>query len=424
MRCGFRYPRVVCQFVAAALAGLLWVGATAQGQIFDHGGSRDFRLAIGSYNVPEEAAGIYRLPTVGYVSPWMQPGEAVAYAPPAGEYASGYYYADGSSLVSFDDPLPPPPGELEQSSPFAEALKADQSPDRQAAGQQPGLWQARQEPIGRAPEDNRLQFLRSATPLLQPGQFQFDWGVQYSLEESAFPVIVPPGLLDDRRIREHLIYSPFALRFGVTQRAQGFVNLPVGWGHTEVSDLGFQDHDTVFDVGDVSGGVNYLLRHGQGVCSDIIFTFDFLIPTGALPFRDNPFAARTGDGFYSLGASMLFIHEFDPIVLFYGAGYRHRFERGFLGGMLRPGEEVNYNLGIGFGINERITLSSALLGSFRTDYEFDGVPVFGSSQEPISLRIATTIIADDCRIIEPFVFLGLTEDAADAQLGIIVTRSF
>lgn len=307
-----------------------------------------------------------------------------------------------------DDPVPAPPGD-----PGSDAAGAARTGGTEA------------KPLGRAPEDNRLQFLRTATVLLQPGQWQFDWGVQYAMQERFRPTILSNVLLSQARYRDRRITSPFALRTGLDECTQAFLSMPVGFGHLEVSDPSQEHQSTVFDVGDISGGVNYLLRHGRGTDPDVVLTCDFLAPTGPLPFRgDGTGLGALSDGFWSLGTSLLCIRRFDPIVIYYGIGYRHRFERDYVGGLLTPGEEVNYNFGVGFAVNEKITLSTTLLGAFQTDYWFNHALLPSTSQEPISLRMALTAVAGPCRIIEPYVFLGLTEDAPDVQLGVTITRNF
>ncbi len=41
-----------------------------------------------------------------------------------------------------------------------------------------------EEPLGEAPEDNSLLFLRRATPLLDPGAFAIDYGLRYTFRET------------------------------------------------------------------------------------------------------------------------------------------------------------------------------------------------------------------------------------------------
>ena len=116
------------------------------------------------------------------------------------------------------------------------------------------------------------------------------------------------------------------------------------------------------------------------------------------------------------------MRAYDPAVVFYGVGYKHYFARDYLGGEMAPGEEINYSFGMGFALNDSLTLSTTLLGSYQTEMRFDGAGLPGTSMEPLSLRLALTAVMSRRRIIEPFVRFGLTSDAPDAHIGIIVTR--
>jgi len=281
-----------------------------------------------------------------------------------------------------------------------------------------------EEPIGQAPPDNRQVFLRSATVLLNPGDVQFDWGIEYQLFKTDAPVIVGGGILDEEEVRDRRLFIPFAARLGLTRRIQAFVQAPVGWAQAErVNSVG-ETTDETFGIADVSAGANIVLQEGRGYGPDVIGTLGFTAPTGDDPFGNQLTVASLGDGFWALNGSVLWIHTYDPVVVFYGLGYRHRFERAFNGAMIAPGEEVTYNCGVGLAINDRITFSTAFQGSYISETQVNGNAVSGSDLEPMSLRMALTAITSPCHIIEPFIRFGLTDDAADGDFGVVVTRSF
>jgi hypothetical protein len=110
----------------------------------------------------------------------------------------------------------------------------------------------------------------------------------------------------------------------------------------------------------------------------------------------------------------------DPVVLFYGGGYRHLFGRDFNDIAYQAGEQFNYQLGVGFAVNERVTLSTAFQGYYITNTYVDQQRIQGSNIEPMSLRFAVTMTRPK-RIIEPFAQIGMTEFAPRASVGIIVT---
>ena len=88
---------------------------------------------------------------------------------------------------------------------------------------------------------------------------------------------------------------------------------------------------------------------------------------------------------------------------------------------VQPGDYYSYRGGVGFAVNERITLSSQLYGSYITEPKLDGQRIKGDDLEPIYLRFAVTISQRCDRICEPFVEVGLTSDSANTRFGVTWT---
>lgn len=277
------------------------------------------------------------------------------------------------------------------------------------------------------PSNNTLQFLRRQAVLLKPGDMQVDTGVIYTLFNQNIPVpVTTNGVITNvlpGRVDRRLLYSPFAARLGLTERVQLFGFLPIGWANSEVQSVGiaqFSDHGP---VGDLTAGTNMLCREGCGGYSPtVITTFAFTAPTGNFtsPVVGLVPGSALSQGFWALQGQMLFINQYDPIVAFYGFGYRHLFQRSFSGQEFQPGEQINYQFGVGFAVNDRITLSTNFYGYYITNTYLNGKHVPGSNQEPLSLRFAATI-ARETKIWEPFALIGMTDQAPAAQVGFILT---
>ena len=287
---------------------------------------------------------------------------------------------------------------------------------------------AEAESLGEAPVDNSLQFLRADTVLLKPGQFQFDYGFTYSKFDTVLPVIVTSGPtssveLADFHIRE--LRVPLEIRYGLARRVQVFVNVPFGWVNTEFSIPGFEDFENDGGLGDIVFGSSILLRDNDP-CNkpDTILTLSAVAPTGDEPFTPaglSPSSPTLGGGTWSLGANMLFIQNYDPVVVFYGFGTRQHFEGEINGQDFLPGGEYNYQFGVGFGINRHVTFSTRFNGAYVTEADLNGQRVRGTIQEPMVLSMAMTV-AKNKKLVEPFIDFGLTDDATDARFGITWTR--
>ncbi len=154
----------------------------------------------------------------------------------------------------------------------------------------------------------------------------------------------------------------------------------------------------------------------------MIATIGFTAPAGpySAPLFNVVPGGNLGQGFWALQGNLLFIHRYDPIIAFYGFGYRHLFQRSFSGVEFQAGEQISYQFGVGFSANDRVTLSATFLGWYITSsvQNFVGIP--GTNFEPLEMRFAATIVRRE-KIIEPFAILGVTQFAPAAQIGITVT---
>ena len=280
------------------------------------------------------------------------------------------------------------------------------------------------ESLGQAPQDNSLQFLRRAAVLLPQGDYQADIGLTYSHFEQDF---FDPLAGANTTMRQRIMIVPLALRYGLTDHLQAFVSVPFGWANGEFSQLGQDQLFNHVGIGDVRVGATILVRESSGCGCDptITATFGCTAPTGQQSFLPSLFGnpdINLGGGFWAASWNVLFIHSHDPIVTFYGLGSRHQFNRMMEGVHVSPGDEFLYQFGVGFAVNESVTLSTILFGQYITEPYLDGTRLEGLAREPMQLRFAATIV-NGChrRIMEPFATVGMTESAPSAQVGIVWT---
>lgn len=323
------------------------------------------------------------------------------------------------------EPTLPPPSEAAPTPPSAAAGEDTSSIDLSPSTT-----------LGEAPPPprNNLQFLRRQAVLLDPGEYQVDVGAVYTFSEYDLPLALVDGAGDvtgviEGHFRQRLLYVPFEIRCGIAPRLQAFVNAPFGMSNAEFSFTDFDEQQTRWQVGDVSLGGSYLLCQSDDCsaevdeCSpDVIVTLAGTIPTSdnISPLQSLSPETSLGAGYWAFSADLLFIQTYDPLMIFYGLGYQHLFEDEFDGIAVQPGEQLSYRLGVGFAVNENVTLSTSFLGYYITDTYVQNVRVEGSTLEPARLRFSATI-AKGHKIVEPFAEIGMTESAPAMRVGIVWT---
>lgn len=383
--------------------------------------------ATANTQVAQGAAVLRHLPPVGGTSSRAASSRTVAFMMQEGEQAAETITGDQGT-----ETIPPgtAEGPLEGELPFENWAGGDTeeigTPGEGLTGDEGEGIIAEAETLGEEPDDsNNLQFLRADTVLLDPGEMQFDYGLTYSLFDIELPSINSSTELEHARFRQRELLTPLEIRYGFTRRLQLFANAPFGWSNVEFSrsDLDLFENDGGF--GDLTFGGTFLVRQGNQCCSDIVWTNSCTAPTGIDPFGPSPAglpqAPSLGNGTWNLASNLLFIRTYDPLVVFYGFGTRQHFTRDLNGQSFRPGQEYNYNMGVGFAVNSKVTFSTRFNGAYVTEARLASQRIQGSIQEPMVVSFALTI-AQCNGLVEPFIDFGLTDESLESRFGVIWTR--
>jgi hypothetical protein len=313
-----------------------------------------------------------------------------------------------------DQPTPPP-------APGAESSAAAQSGAPGSFGEV--------EKLGDAPPNNTLEFLRQQAILLKPGQWQFDWGLAYTVfnYNAAIPIVNNSGTVvgvANERERLQLLTIPFAVRYGICDGLQAYVNAPLGWSNTEITnDNGGSLTNNFGGMADMSAGLNWQIMKGCGAyVPDVIASVGFIAPTGHATFATSLLAPNSalGQGFWDITCSVLAVHSIDPVVFYYGGGYVHRFDASFGNNLeVEPGQEFDYLFGVGFAVNPWVTISGTFIGNYLTRFGVNDVSIPGSDLDLMRFRVSVTVVKDK-HICEPFGEIGMTPDTP-SRIGITFT---
>lgn len=280
-----------------------------------------------------------------------------------------------------------------------------------------------EQPLGHAPPDNSLQFLRGSTVLLQPGDIQTEYGLFYSLLQNRF--FEPDGLgglIQVETINRSFV-APLTMRYGLSEDIQLTGTVPLGAAFIESEDPFGEDQSSLFGAGDIVLGANAILGRGYDKAPDILGGVNFIVPSDNGRSGVGGLQPALGSGFFGIGWNLTAIRSYDPAVFFGSIGHSHLFERQMSGGKVQPGEFIDYSFGMSFAINDEVTLNGEVLGGFQFDTELNGAEIPNSSNEPISLRLSIIRTVNPTYFVEPSIQFGLTDDAGTVQLGVTFTRS-
>jgi len=289
------------------------------------------------------------------------------------------------------------------------------------------------EAIGVPPPRPQPQFLRDTSVLLDPGEYQFEYGLSYTtnVQTTAVGVNVNDNtVVTSLRTLTRTATVPAELRVGFRNDTQGFVSLPFGYNLQQIAIANTADSSDGIGIGDLSFGLTRVLRKPQPERFTILGNFAASAPTGLaqLSSLQQVPGVSLGSGYWTLSGGLVFIRTIDPIAAFVGLNYIKTFEATINNLDLEPGDIFSYRFGLGYAINSRVTISSSFNGAYITDLELGGRLVPGSAREPLTVRLAATILSKGPSLVgaskgrrkttEPFIALGVTDAAPDTSFGV------
>ena len=282
---------------------------------------------------------------------------------------------------------------LSQGAP-APAIAAAQGAAPGAPGDVGGVQQPPLERVGQAPADeNRpieLAVLDSqGSVVTRRGQLTGEIQLDYARADRNRAVFrgvelvqaVLIGVFDINESRQDIVTDSFALRYGVTNRLELGVRLPLVYRSdtsivAPVATGPNGPQDTIpnsikgGNVGDLELTARYQLIDGRNGSPYVVANLQAVIPTGTDPFavpRDDLGRARkvaTGAGFYGVSPSLTAILPSDPVVLFGTLGYTFNLGKGVntrippvVVSYVDPGDAISASAGIGISFNQRTTLN-------------------------------------------------------------------
>lgn len=254
-------------------------------------------------------------------------------------------------------------------------------------------------------------FLRQQKVLIRRGEIWAELDSFYSTDSR--DVFIGSGAsVGLANVETKAVVSTLVVRYGLVNDLEADVRVPFVWADQNVdAGIARQDREQA-GLGDVSASLRYQVWHERARSPDIILSLDGKAPTGDEPLL--------GTGHWDVGASIAVVKTFDPVVVFARAGYVATFSRDGRD----PGDQVLYQMGIGYSLNERVSVSTQVNGAVVGSTKINGTTVRRSSLDIINLQFSVTALVTRRLFVEPFVGVGLSTDAPDAVVGINILSRF
>ena len=343
---------------------------------------------------------------------------------------------------------------------------ADSYTDVQAAQQGPSA------PVGQAPAENSRP--PEVAPIFQqPGvltpkgriviepTYQFGYSTADRVSLIGYTIIpaILIGLIDIRTVRTTSHTVTLTGRYGLTNRLELEVRVPYVWeGSNIVSREVFTGTATNnvlsssgSGIGDIEATARYQFNDGGADKPYYIGWLRFKSRTGTDPFEvrtdcqtrcvENatgtglPLELPTGSGFYSLQPGVTWLLPSDPVVIFGNLSYMYNFERHNVSenlvvgkqfiGNVKVGNVADASIGVGFAMNDKVSLSLGYDQSFIGVTREAGSKVPGSTKVWLgSLLVGGSYRIDPKRTLNFTLGVGVTRDTPDVLMTVRVPMAF
>jgi outer membrane putative beta-barrel porin/alpha-amylase len=262
------------------------------------------------------------------------------------------------------------------------------------------------------------QFLRAQKLLFKPGEVQLEFGASYAQDAGTNPVSPVAPVFISRFASANVL-----MRYGLAEDLEFNFAVPVVYSERERD---FRPFGPLFPsfpdftreagvgLGDINWAFRYAALHeGRGL-PEVTLNVNAKSDTG-----DEDRGLGTGD--WNVGTGVSLVKTIDPVVVFGSLGYTWT-----LGTLeveerdVDPGDQIPYSIGMGFSLNDRVSVSMAMAGAAIRRTEVNGNEISGSGLDINSLQFTTTVQLAKRVYLEPFVGFGLTDEAPDFLVGINV----
>ena len=242
------------------------------------------------------------------------------------------------------------------------------------------------------------------------------------------------GRFDVEKVRRNILTTTLTARYGITNRLQAEFYVPYVYRTEEmiiptsiVTEEGEQtasvdDHG----IGDIGGTLSYHAIRSRGSIPDVTLNFRFKSRSGRDSFdletetvagRDFPEELPTGNGFYGLSGGITLVKVSDPVVFYGSLAYAWNLKRDIDEvGEVKPGNSVEYNVGMATALNEKTSLSFSFQNAFTESTILAGQEVTDSKLISASLSLGVNYRVSETYSLFGVINVGLTDDTPDFQV--------
>jgi len=271
-----------------------------------------------------------------------------------------------------------------------------------------------------------LDFLTGSTVLLSPGQMELDFNTSYKQSRTQYN-LPDVGYFQKSSYSARLLQLSTALRAGLYEGIEGYISVPVTYTRIEdVSSNEYTRDTSAWDLADIAFGGQYQLTRESADMPAISATLDISAPTGRKKYNDQTDSWKdplnNGTGHWSIAPGLAFVRSTDPAILFGGINYQYFFADKVDGYDVQPGWIINSYFGVGFALNEKLSVGTRLSYSYVSNMKAEHETIYGSDSDPMDISLNASYRLSRAWVVSPGVTFGLNDDSGPAALSLSLKR--
>jgi len=288
---------------------------------------------------------------------------------------------------------------------------------------------ATEKSIGRDAEKSPpLEFLTGSTVLLAPGQYQFEMGMDYRQNREFYP-IPNDGYFEYHSFSARMLRFDSTLRAGISGGFETFISLPFTYTYIEQVSSNAWVRDTYeWNIADVSAGVQYQLIEESNLYPAISASLSVSAPTGEKRYyvfeEDWLDPLNNSSGHWVISPGLSFSRTTDPAIIYGGINYSYSVKDNIDGYMIEPGWGASIYYGVGFALNDSLSLGSRFVYSYSSTMNVDEVKINGSDKDAMDVAFSASYRFSEDWVITPQLVLSLNDDAGTSFISFRLNRFF
>lgn len=271
-----------------------------------------------------------------------------------------------------------------------------------------------------------LTFLTGSTILLAPGRYELDFGLAHKQTRTASS-LPAAGYFQMSAYSARQTMFDATIRGGLSEGLEGWVSVPLSYSYVEeVSTNRYVRDKSAWNLGDISFGLQYQLLSEGTALPAVSASVAVAAPTGRMKYNapsdtwQDPL--NNSGGHWSISPGLSFVRTTDPAILFGGANYQYAFRRTIDGYDVKPGSGTGFYFGVGYALNESLSVGTRFSYSHISKMEVDGQKIYGTDKDPMDISLSASYRFADKWVATPLVSFNLNDDAGAPSISLRFKR--